>query len=582
MRFPVPHISISGCVFRPCKAQLGGRYASSSNTAVRPGPNLPRAASSTTQARRLLPTHPARTRFAPSPTGSLHLGSIRTALFNYLLAKRTGGQFLLRIEDTDKKRTIPGAEEQLYKDLGWCGLRWDEGPVVGGPHGPYRQSERNKIYIHHVNRLLDSNHAYRCFCSAERLDTLNQSRHQKGLQLGYDRKCSSIPVDESNDRERRGEAHVVRLRSPGKYPPWHDFVYGKTGKTGKEGRKNLIDDAVYDDPIMMKSDSHPTYHLANVVDDHLMKITHVIRGSEWMSSTPMHLALYEAFGWQPPEFGHVPLLVDQNGQKLSKRNLDTDISSFRDKEGIFPDALVNFAVLLGWSHLQKSDLLPLRQLEKVFDLKLTKGNTMVSFAKLQFLQNRYARQYIAEGGEHFQNIVEQVSTALRDIFNDKHISAVIGGRTLQDIVQLMLLAHGKSYTTAAAFARQNFSFFNLPPEPWLYENLGSNYPQPAVRVAASSLQLVPEHLWTAAVLRDNIAAIKPPNSDFGAESDDTFDKTKAWRAEVCHFLRYSLTGSSSGPPIADLMEIMGRDICVERIKRGIEKIHQQEQAASFE
>lgn len=538
-----------------------------------------RQTSTLPRAKHLLPDQPARTRFAPSPTGNLHLGSIRTALFNYLLAKRTKGQFLLRIEDTDQKRTISGAEEQLCRDLQWAGLHWDEGPIVGGPYGPYRQSERTNIYEHHVAGLIESKAAYRCFCSPERLDILNKSRHDKGLQLGYDRICAQMRLDESHERAHRGESHAVRLRVPDKYPQWHDFVYGNTGKSSKEARKNLFEEPVFDDPIMLKSDGHPTYHLANVVDDHLMKVTHVIRGSEWMSSTPMHLVLYKAFGWDPPVFGHVPLLVDQNNQKLSKRNLDTDISSFRDKQGIFADALVNFAVLLGWSHQQKSDLLSLRRLEEIFDLKFTKGNTIVSFDKLQFLQERYARQYIAEGGEQLQSMVKNVCRDLREMCDKNHISATLGSRSVEDVVGLLLRADWKAYTTASEFARRSSSFFRPPQGSQFYEPLHPDYSLSALRVVAASFLLIPPQMWTAPVLRENITAIMPPGGRNEANSVGTEDNAKAWKKEVYHFLRWTLMGGASGPPLPDLMEIMGKDVCAERINVAIKKTLVQEQAS---
>ncbi|KAL1994956.1 hypothetical protein VTN49DRAFT_1143 [Thermomyces lanuginosus] len=368
-------------------------------------PNVLRASSKPKSG---LPSEPARTRFAPSPTGYLHLGSLRTALFNYLLAKRTGGQFLLRIEDTDQKRTIPGAEERLYEDLQWAGLQWDEGPNVGGPYGPYRQSERTALYQSHANDLIASGHAYRCFCSVERLDALNRQRNQAGLPLGYDRACFDISAEESAERAAKGEPFVVRLKAD-QYPMFDDLVYGKTGQN-RTGKKQLeLIDRVYDDPILLKSDGHPTYHLANVVDDHHMKITHVIRGTEWMASTPLHVALYNAFQWTPPQFGHVPLLVDRNGQKLSKRNADIDISIFRDRDGIIPDALVNFAALLGWSHTHKSDVFTLAELENIFNLKITKGNATVVFDKLWFLQKAHAQRCAAEGGPAFESLVERTT-----------------------------------------------------------------------------------------------------------------------------------------------------------------------------
>ncbi|OCK78976.1 Glutamyl/glutaminyl-tRNA synthetase, partial [Lepidopterella palustris CBS 459.81] len=356
-----------------------------------------------------LPSTPARTRFAPSPTGYLHLGSLRTALFNYLLAKRTGGQFLLRIEDTDKKRTLPDAEARLYDDLHWAGLEWDEGPGVGGGCGPYRQSERSELYQEHADMLLVSGHAYRCFCSTQRLNQLAEQRSNLGLPTDYDRACASILKEESDDRAANGEPYVVRLRVPDVYPQFTDLVYGKIGKIAKPGRRG---DNTYEDPILLKSDGLPTYHLANVVDDHHMRITHVIRGTEWLIATPKHLAMYEAFGWKQPEFAHVGLLVDERGNKLSKRNFDTDIASFRDKMDIFPEALVNFVALLGWSHGEKSDIMEMKELIEKFTMRFTKGNTTVTLGKLSFLQNRHARLRIDSGGPPFEEIVNKIIEAI--------------------------------------------------------------------------------------------------------------------------------------------------------------------------
>jgi glutamyl-tRNA synthetase len=538
-----------------------------------------------------LPKYPARTRFAPSPTGNLHIGSLRTALFNYLLAKRTKGQFLLRIEDTDQKRTIPGAESRICSDLQWAGLQWDEGPIVGGPYGPYRQSERTRLYQDHAGWLLESGFVYRCFCSAERLDSLFRSRHEKGLPLGYDRKCAHISLEESADRAQQGESHVLRLRAPDIYPPWYDFVFGDTGNSGNHRPKNLVDDAVYDDPIMLKSDGHPTYHLANVVDDHLMKITHVIRGSEWTSSTPIHIALYKAFGWDPPAFGHVPLLVDGKRQKLSKRNFDTDIATFREKHEVFPDALLNYAVLLGWSHQQKSDELPLRRLEEIFELKFTRGDTVIFLGKLRYLQKRYARLYIAEGGEQFHQMVKAVSSHLHKLCDEKHISATCGSRRLEDVVGFLLRADASVYVSAEAFARHSVKYFSPLPERLNYDSALSKYPLADVRVAAASFLLIPDEQWTSAVLGDHIEAIKPPameaeagaeaeakaEAEAGAESKQIAGNAKAWKAAVCRFMRWSLMGDYVSPPLGALMEMMGRKICHERIKDAIEKASEQEQ-----
>jgi glutamyl-tRNA synthetase len=230
---------------------------------------------------------------------------------------------------------------------------------VGGPYGPYKQSERTGMYHEHAEILLESGRAYRCFCTAHRLSELAEQRSKLGFPTDYDRTCANIPKEESDHKAAQGEKHVVRLLVPDVYPQFVDLIYGNVGRTLKPRRRG---DEAYEDPILLKTDGLPTYHLANVVDDHHMEITHVIRGTEWLPATPKHLAMYEAFGWTPPEFAHVGLLTDQEGNKLSKRNFDTDIASFRDNMGIFPEALANFVALLGWSHGSRSDIMTMNDL----------------------------------------------------------------------------------------------------------------------------------------------------------------------------------------------------------------------------
>ncbi|KAK4456235.1 mitochondrial putative glutamate--tRNA ligase [Podospora aff. communis PSN243] len=328
------------------------------------------------------PETPCRTRFAPSPTGYLHLGSLRTALFNYLLAKRTGGQFVLRIEDTDRARTVPDAEKRLFEDLKWAGLIWDEGPDVQGPYGPYRQSERLDLYSKHAKELIDEGKAYRCFCSQEDLASASRLRHEQGGTTHYPGTCRSVSPEESEERASKGESFVVRFRSSPTPTKIKDLVYGTFKKAVPE-----------DDYIIIKSDGFPTYHFANVVDDKHMNITHVVRGAEWLISTPKHVELYNAFGWDPPRFAHVGLLVDEKRQKLSKRHPGVDITWYKDKK-ILPAALLNFAVLLGWSRdpSLKSDLLSLQDMTDNFSLKFTKGDIMVQFKKLDFLQHHTLRR----------------------------------------------------------------------------------------------------------------------------------------------------------------------------------------------
>ncbi|KAI9930394.1 hypothetical protein ASPWEDRAFT_26922 [Aspergillus wentii DTO 134E9] len=535
-----------------------------------------------------LPDSPARTRFAPSPTGYLHLGSLRTALFNYLLAKRTGGQFLLRIEDTDQKRTIPDAEQRLYDDLQWAGLHWDEGPNVGGPYGPYRQSERTQFYHNHADDLIRNGHAYRCFCSSERLDAHARHRSQAGLAPGYDRTCADISEAESMDRKTKGESFVVRLKVDG-YPMFNDLVYGKTGQSRSNNKLDLID-RVYDDPILLKSDGHPTYHLANVVDDHLMKITHVVRGTEWMPSTPMHVALYNAFGWTPPRFGHVPLLVDQSGQKLSKRNADIDLSSFKDKQGIFPEALANFAALLGWSHTQKSDIFSLEELEQIFNLKITKGNTIVAFEKLGFLQKAHAQRFAANGGPSFDKTVSWIASAVQETYSPEQLAPILQNRSLTDYIAPLFRADAKSYTNAQEFVQRNSTFFTTtldrsPYTPVASSSTNNNkkdkpaspandlpIPITALHTAAATLCLVPKAHWTIDTHRFNISSYDGSGSfiEDGAETlpDEStrVAHDKRFKKELYHYLRWALSGGAPGPGIPETLEILGRDLSVQRLQ----------------
>lgn len=339
------------------------------------------------------PKTPARTRFAPSPTGLLHIGSLRTALYNYLLAKSTGGSFLLRLEDTDQNRLVPGAEKNIYESLSWCGIHYDEGPGVNDKkNGPFRQSDRTEIYQQYTNKLLDSGHAYRCFCTKERLDGLRESAQklQPPTTASYDRHCSHLSEREIREKLDQKVPFTIRLKSPERYPPFEDLLHGKLDMQPQVNPN----DRRYDDPILVKSDALPTYHFANVVDDHLMDITHVVRGEEWLPSTPKHIALYHAFGWNPPEFIHIPLLTSVTDKKLSKRRGDADVMALRAK-GVLPEALVNFSVLFGWSPPREEaaknhECFSLPDLVRLFNLNsLTKGNAKVDEKKLWFFNKHY-------------------------------------------------------------------------------------------------------------------------------------------------------------------------------------------------
>ncbi|PHH77012.1 hypothetical protein CDD80_999 [Ophiocordyceps camponoti-rufipedis] len=298
---------------------------------------------------------PIRARFAPSPTGYLHLGSLRTALFNNLAARASkGGAFILRIEDTDQSRLVHDAEERLLSDLKWAGLSWDEGPDRGGPYGPYRQSERLRFYAHQARYLLDRDRAYRCFCTPSEIESQKRLLHDQGLPTTYNQKCRPIPPPESDRRAQAGEPHVLRFKSDGHaHTRFRDAVYGVV-----QMNKAL------EDFVLVKSDGFPTYHFANVVDDHAMGITHVIRGEEWLISTSKHIALYRAFGYKPPIFAHLGLLVDDNGAKLSKRHDSVSLATYQDGI-VFPLALLSWLAHLGSSF--KPDATTPRSIENLAD-----------------------------------------------------------------------------------------------------------------------------------------------------------------------------------------------------------------------
>lgn len=335
---------------------------------------------------------PARTRFAPSPTGKIHLGSLRTALYNYLLAHSTGGRFILRLEDTDRKRLVPGAESNIYDTLRWAGLNWDEGPEIGGPYGPYRQSERKNIYLRHAADLLKSGNAYRCFCSKDRLSQLAESARQ--LQppstASYDRKCAEIEPEVSESLARQGKSYVIRFRTPPILPAFEDVLHGQVSVQPQTNPSDLR----FDDFVLLKSDGMPTYHFANVVDDHLMKITHVIRGEEWIPSTPKHVALYNAFSWTSPVFVHIPLLMGTGGKKLSKREDAKSVLDYRNT--VLPEAFVNFVALQGWSPVhprigeKAREVMSLKEMTTLFSLQnLTKGCVQLDMSKLDFLNQKH-------------------------------------------------------------------------------------------------------------------------------------------------------------------------------------------------
>ncbi len=323
-----------------------------------------------------------RTRVAPSPTGDPHVGTAYIALFNLAFAKSQGGQFLLRIEDTDQARSTPESEQQILDSLRWLGLDWDEGPDVGGPKGPYRQSERREIYADHAQKLLDKGHAFRCFCSSERLDELRAEQMSNKQTPGYDGHCLHLSQEDAQVKVDAGESYVVRMKVPSEGTCIvNDMLRGTIE----------IDWAQVDMQVLVKADGMPTYHLANVVDDHLMDITHVIRGEEWINSAPKHQLLYEYFGWSMPVLCHMPLLRNPDKSKLSKRKNPTSITYYRDA-GYLPEAVVNYLGRMGWSMPDEREKFSLEEMLEQFDIqRVSLGGPIFDQEKLSWLNANWIR-----------------------------------------------------------------------------------------------------------------------------------------------------------------------------------------------
>jgi len=331
-----------------------------------------------------------RVRFAPSPTGFVHIGSLRTALYNYLFARKNHGKYILRVEDTDQSRYVEGAIEGMLRSMEWAGVNHDEGVVLNKEHlgqrgdlGPYVQSQRLNIYKEHIKTLLENGNAYYCFCSRERLDEVREKQKAEGLTAGYDGHCRNLSKEDIEEKLKAGHTHVIRLRLPeNEEIKFADIVRGEV----------VMNTEDLDDQVLMKSDGFPTYHFAVVVDDHLMEITHVIRGEEWLPSTPKHVYLYEAFGWQAPQYVHLPNILNADRKKLSKRQGDVAVEDFL-KKGYLPEGLVNYIALVGWSPEDNQEIFSMKELEENFSLeRVSKSGGVFDVNKLNWVNGHYIRE----------------------------------------------------------------------------------------------------------------------------------------------------------------------------------------------
>lgn len=470
-----------------------------------------------------------RVRIAPSPTGDPHVGTAYMALFNLIFARHHGGQFILRIEDTDRTRSRSEYEVNIFKALRWCGIDWDEGPDVGGPFGPYRQSERFHLYKGYAETLLAEDKAYKCFCTAEDLEAMRKTLARQGGRQGYDRRCRNLSAEEIRKHEELGHPYVIRMKVPLKGECiYEDAIKGRT----------VVPWADVDDQVLLKSDGFPTYHLANVVDDHLMKISHVIRGDEWMSSTPKHILLYEAFGWQPPVFMHMPLLLGTDGKKLSKRRNPTSIFFYRDS-GYLSEAFLNFLTLMGYSMPGDREVYALADIIKEFDPKrIGVSGAVFDVQKLDWINQQYLIKNIP---------VNQLWGRIQDwTFNEEFMQ------------KLMPLIHSRIKTFGDFIALCDFFFINhIPYTPALFAVPGVEPFQLAFLLQAMIWFMDEKENWGSSGVNE---ASRQIAEIFGVHH----------KKVIMPLLYGSLTGKHQGPPLFDSAELLGKDRVRARLLKSIE------------
>jgi glutamyl-tRNA synthetase len=479
-----------------------------------------------------------RVRFAPSPTGYLHVGGLRTALYNYLFAKRNNGTFVLRIEDTDRNRFVEGAVENLIKALKWAGLDFDEGPETGGDFGPYMQSQRLDIYKKYADELIEKGKAYYCFCTPERLKALKEEQEKQKLpQAKYDKLCLHLTKKEVENKLASGIPKVVRLNVEEN----HTIKFDDIIREHVEFESNNVDDQV-----LIKSDGYPTYHLANVVDDHLMKITHVIRGEEWLSSTPKHVLLYDAFDWERPIFAHLPLLLNPDRSKLSKRQGDVAVEDYRDK-GFLKDALVNFVALLGWNAGDDREFYYIDELIKSFSLeRVNKAGAVFDLQKLNWLNAEHLRKKSSSELLADLRIEIQKSKFKSQNFSDDYLSQIIDA--MKERVSFV-----KEFIDTCTY------FYEVP----------SEYEQKSVEKNWNPE--TPEHLNK---LKEEFASLNnPTKEDFETALSKVSEELNVGKGKLIHPLRLAVSGQSTGPGMFDLLFILGKDEVVKRIEAAIKRIN---------
>jgi glutamyl-tRNA synthetase len=483
---------------------------------------------------------PVRVRFAPSPTGYPHVGNIRTAMFNWLMARHTGGRFVLRIEDTDIARRVEGAVEAIIDGLKWLGLDWDEGPDVGGDYGPYYQSQRVELYRKAAERLVAQGDAYYCYCSSERLEEMRKEQAQRKQSLGYDRHCRNLTPQERAKKESEGITPVVRFKVPleGK-TQFNDLIYGDI----------VFEHETIDDFVLLKSDGYPTYHLANVVDDNAMAISHVIRAEEWISSTPRHLLLYQALGLNPPNYVHHPMILGPDRAKLSKRHASVSILDYRE-QGYLPETMLNFLALIGWSLDDRTEIMSRQELIDYFSLeRIGSSGAVFNREKLDWMNGVYIRDL------NIEDLAERVLP-----FLEKGLPAEVKRPLDRDYVRrVMPLIRERINTLAKVATYADFFFINTPE----YETSILIGKKMTVETTLETLKAAEERLSTLKsfdhdLLEDTLRHLA---GDLGLKTGQLFG-----------LLRVATTGRSATPPLFDTMEVLGKERCLNRITVAIAKL----------
>jgi len=487
------------------------------------------------------PKKPVRVRFAPSPTGHVHLGSARTALYDFLIARQTGGQFILRIEDTDQRRYVEGAEDELLKGLRWLGLEWDEGPDIGGPHAPYRQLGRKEIYQKYGKQLVEAGHAYYCFCSPERLEKVRQEQQKRKEASHYDRTCRWIDPEEAARRVASGARHVVRFKTP---------LEGTTTAADLLRGDITVDNRTLDDYILIRSDGWALYHLAAMVDDHLMGITHVIRGSEWLPTFPLHALVVRAFGWEEPVWVHLSVFLKPSGKgKMSKREtselMQDGYSTFikdLDALGYLPEAVVNWVALMGWSYDDRTEFFTMSDLIEKFSLdRLNPAPAAINFSKLDHFN-----------GLHIRNLpVEDFARRLRPFFER-------AGYAVDDATLLRIAPIIQERTGTLAEAPDMAGFFfkekvEPNPEDLIAKGLTASESADIACRAHQILSQLPEI---------SVEMAEPPLRKLVEESGHS-------AGQVFGILRAAVTGQRVSPPLFESMAIIGREKVLERLQKAI-------------